>query len=239
MRTISLQITPFVETDLGFHRIVQRPCKDGDTPMLNKCQICDGTGTLPRGESCRFCGGKGQAKTIWVSRFDINLDNEEAVNQVSSILDSIDRSSHRWQLTIPLVESGGGLTNTGRATIICGIQGEKLRSFYGEPVCGGIHAHFWPHAALSVSYGHHRGNGGGTVSLVAIDRKVRHNLGVEVVDLYSFSDENIEVLSPQRCKNIPFPCAAVEAAKAKARCYHCRSAFYAEGVYARGSSGAR
>jgi hypothetical protein len=142
----------------------------------------------------------------------------------------------RWDTTVQLCEVGGGLTNTGGAQIVAGLDGQPLPSVWGRATMDGPHAVFWVHAALVVSYGHHRGDGSGTVSLVGVDRAQPYHLGVVRQLLWEWTDGEDPVQVADT--DLRFPVAAVAAARDKARTYHCRSAYYAAGRYAAGPSGA-
>lgn len=224
-------------------KIVQLPAREGQGMEL-ACQLCSGTGVLPRhGDSCRKCGGTGKARFVEALRISVDAGRiEERRAELEAILDALP-SSARVQCTIHLSERGGGLTNTGHATVIAGMHGEPLRGFGGSSRCGDDHAHFYVRSALVISYGHHRGQGCGTVTLVGVDCKARHHLGIVKTPIFKFEDgEHTEVCQEARDAgiswDIDFPVEAVKAARAKARCYHCRSAFYTADGGASGPSGA-
>jgi hypothetical protein len=235
---LNVQIVPFDSSIQrpGWTKLVQLPAREGQGEE-QPCELCKGTGKYGRHEeSCRKCAGTGRAK------FVIALRAEPAENQIeelSNLLDSIPQNDHiRIQRTIRVEESGGGMTNTGFAQIVCGLQGEKLTGFGGQARCGAPHATFYVHAALIVTYSQRRGQGSGVIQFIGIDRNAKHQLGIEKVPLWHFEDgqEELEILS-ERATGFEFPSAAVSMAQAKARCYHCRSAYYASGG-AQGPSGA-
>jgi len=89
-----------------------------------------------------------------------------------------------------------------------------------------------------VHYSQWRGDGHGTVELVGVDRQARHYIGVEQVLLARFGDEAFEVMPALRQRHLAIPCEAIDRARAKARDYHCRSAYYVASGGARGPSGA-
>ncbi len=242
---LSIQVCPAPDEVPAGAVIIQRHDPDGE-PM--PCQFCDGTGRLDkyRGEPCRKCAGSGHGKFIWAARYLIRTAGQ--IDVAVEWLDSLDQSRHRVDRTIGLAETGGGYTNTGHATIVCGLRGEPLPSVGGRAVCGGEHARFWVHAAMLIEYGHHRGQGCGDVSLVAIDRRAPQMVGIQHVRLWEFDDDLSEVVvrSPEYLRHnyeretidLEFPREAVQAAMRKSRDYHCRSAYYAAGTYAHGPSGA-
>jgi hypothetical protein len=236
---LNVQVIPYpVEADgMSWAQMVQLPAREGQGETL-PCQNCAGSGTYGQHtEPCRKCGGTGRAKFVLALRAE--PQNDEHVAELAALLDALPAET-RVQRTVRLCESGGGYTNTGHATIVCGLQGEPLVGFGGRARCDSAHAYFYVHAALVVSYGHHRGMGSGSVWLVGIDRTVRHRLGVEQVHLWRFDDgcQAIEVVTPERARDFEFPTDAVAAAQQKARCYHCRSAFFVAAGGASGPSGA-
>lgn len=177
------------------------------------------------------------------ARFDVSTNNEDEINAASELLDRVNKPDYKVQLNIPLEERGVGLSNTGHATIVCGLDGQPLVSVGGLPKCGAAHARFFVHVALVVKYSQHRGQGSGLIYFVGIDRDARHRLGVVKKKLWEFNDENSEEFvactRDGGTMTIEPPIAAVAAAKRKARDYHCRSAYYANGNSAHGSSGPR
>ena len=234
---LCVQICPAPE-DLNC-TIVQRPSTNPEDRM--PCARCQGTGRVKE-RPCKKCDGTGEGLFIWCARLYPKPSEYEEVREYLKKLGP----DYRIDVTIGLSEVGGGHTNTGHATIVCGLKGEKLPSVHGYPKCGEAHAIFWVHAALVIEYSHHRGVGEGKVKLVAVDRRVPFNVGIEEVPLWSFDDREIRVLNPKYLRHnyendtldLHFPEEAVEAAKNKARDYHCRSAYYADGYKAQGPSGA-
>lgn len=119
-------------------------------------------------------------------------------------------------------EAGGGRMNTGDATIVAGPQGEPLRPLY---IRGRGHLANGSHALFAVRPGfhviqadHHRGDFAITVyRLVALDMEAGE-AEAEVVARYDRGEW--EPPLPPHLE------AAVEAAQAKARCYHCRHVHY-------------
>lgn len=94
------------------------------------------------------------------------------------------------------------------------------------------HAIFFVFEALVVDYTHHRGVGSGRVTHV----RVGPRLAEEHVVLFRYSD--VDAITVETETPIAFPSEALAAARRKACCYHCRSAHYALGRSAQGSSGA-
>jgi hypothetical protein len=219
-------------------RVMQLRAREIDAEPT-PCLVCDGTGALRRGERCRKCGGAGSARFVSCLRLDLSPTQYPAA---IGMLDRMIADSIPWraQRTVRLAESGGGLTNTGRATIVAGLRGEPLASTGGRAACSEEHAIFYVHAAIVVSYSHHRGQGDGSISRVGVDRSARHHIGIETTELWRWSDGDpgIETTPAGLRSRLDIPEAAIEAARAKARTYHCRSAFYVASGGAAGPSGA-
>lgn len=214
---------------------------------LGECESCGGTGRMPKGDEHRKCGGTGRVRAVRAMRMNVPSDR---IDEVSAWLDqawadcTVRAIRPRVQVTVELHETGGGFTNTGSSNVICGLNGEPLPSVYGIPKCNEAHAVYYVHGAMQVVYSHARGHGGGQVNLIGIDREARHNLGIYHRPLWRFADDvlrtrSFELASPVVPTDLVFPFDAVQAAMAKARTYHCRSAFYSAGEFASGSSGAR
>ena len=115
-----------------------------------------------------------------------------------------------------ITESGGGSSNTGGATIVCGPNGERVKPlFIPRGYCNGDHAIFVAKPGMCiVSASHDRRGESVTVSkIVAI---VGENLELETIGEWEDGDGTI----PPQFND------AQEAALSKAHAYHCRSAFY-------------
>ena len=245
-RELSIQIVPAPPKEVlpGFAQIVQRPDPDADEA---ECKNCNGNGHLPRGETCRKCGGSGRGKFVFAARLNFRSNDAERVGLARKCLRNLP-GGFRIDRTVRLAESGGGWTNTGEATIVAGLRGERLPAVHGRPHCNSEHAIFWVHAALVVTYSQRRGHGEGEVRFIAIDGRAEESVGVVDVPLWKFRDGEdpvvvaAEWLAHNRERpgtDILFPAAAVAAAKAKARDYHCRRAYYVASGGAHGVSGPR
>lgn len=115
---------------------------------------------------------------------------------------------------IPCIwESGGGWTNTGDATIICGSHGQQKRAIFvrthGNLACD-------DHALIPVQVGDYVIN-------------VRHNRNSIFVDVYQIYDIDIPN-TEAKCNEIVTPPTylndAIEACKDKSNIYHCRTPKY-------------
>jgi len=121
-----------------------------------------------------------------------------------------------------LWEQGGGFSNTGRATLVAGPNGEKLRPLYvrrkGHLACED-HALFriWP-GCLVAKAGHSRRNGEEVV--VWRIEEIRGE-EAELVRLFTRKDGVWDREPPPGIR------AFAEEAARKAHCYHCRHPHWA------------
>lgn len=108
-----------------------------------------------------------------------------------------------------LWENGGGYSNTGAAQIITDDLGNSVRAIFvrrrGDLCCGN-------HALIPVREGDH---------IVTADRH-RGQVAIQVERIISIQ-EDTATLTPETA---PICYDAIEAAVAKSRDYHCRSAYY-------------
>jgi len=123
-------------------------------------------------------------------------------------------------------ECGGGMTNTGRAVIVCGPAGEKLKPVYyrrrGHLACNEHGLFILKPGYHLIFANHHRGDFHIDVQKIVslhADNEKPYAL-VELVCNFSKGEWDKE--PPEELK------PAIEAAKAKARCYHCRNLHYAK-----------
>lgn len=119
-------------------------------------------------------------------------------------------------LLIEATEHGGGYTNTGGATVVCGLSGKPLRPYYvprgGHLACG-THGYFSVPGAVVTVVGYRRSDN------VTIEehriRQVGEIAWIESKQLWSGDIHELpELFSRYQ--------AAAEAANMKANCYHCR-----------------
>lgn len=121
-----------------------------------------------------------------------------------------------------LWEQGGGASNTGSATIIAGLNGEKLTPVYingrGHLSCGS-HALFIVKEGYHViSVNHHRGDYEIEIYKITSINKEEKTANIEL--LYEYSRGEWDKEYPE------FLESALEAATDKASCYHCREVHY-------------
>ena len=125
-----------------------------------------------------------------------------------------------YRLFIDVQEQGGGLTNTGSATIVCGLTGKPLKPYYcprrGHLACG-IHAYFSVPEAVVTITGYRRDDNVTFSKHIII---VNGNLAtLKTETLWSGRIESLPNLF-SKYKN------AAKAAQEKANCYHCRCVHY-------------
>lgn len=115
-----------------------------------------------------------------------------------------------------ITENGGGMSNTGSATIVCGSNGEKIKPlFVPRGYSNGDHAIFVARPGMCIiSAGHSRQYE--TVIVKRIVKIVGDELELVIVGEWENGDGTI----PAEFE------AAQKAAMDKAHCYHCRSPFY-------------
>lgn len=121
-----------------------------------------------------------------------------------------------------LWESGGGMSNTGKATIICGKNGEKKRSVY---VRRKGHLSNGNHALVIVEIGdfvitskHHRGDF--EINVYKIKDIIKDERIAELELVYEFYNNEWQTDIPEYLKE------AVKASMDKATDYHCRDPYY-------------
>jgi hypothetical protein len=238
---LNLQVVPYTLSSCpSWARIyVARP-QPGDVTSPVSCHVCGGSGALPRrGDPCPRCAGSGTVDGIVALRADVPPDLER---DATAMARDARAASARVQWTVRLAERGGGLTNRGSATIVAGVDGAPLASMGGRAVFGAEHAVFYAHVALVVVYSQSRGDGAGEIMKVGVDTSDSERVQVSRHTYWRFRDgepdpEIAGDLEMYTRRSVAYPAAAVAAAYAKARDYHCRSAYYAIGGAA-GQSGA-
>lgn len=115
-----------------------------------------------------------------------------------------------------LSENGGGMSNTGYATIICGEDGQALKPiFIPRGYSNGEHAIFRieiGHCVINAS----RGKWGESISVERITKINDDTIKTDEIGNYENGDGNI----PGRFQT------AADAALEKSKCYHCREPHY-------------
>jgi len=123
-------------------------------------------------------------------------------------------------------EEGGGLSNTGWAIIVAGPNGERLEPIYvrrAGHLAGRQHALFVVKVGYIVvkAYHHRRDFTIKVYRIASIDLGDPENKTAEFEVLHEFSRGEWDIEPPDNLLD------AIEAARAKATCYHCRSPHYA------------
>jgi hypothetical protein len=120
-----------------------------------------------------------------------------------------------------ITENGGGMSNTGYATVICGANGQALKPlFVPRGYSNGDHAIFVVRPGETHLAHASRGKWGESVTIEKVtDIADDDILIVKTVGEYENGDGNI----PAKFE------IATDAALEKARCYHCREPHYVKG----------
>ena len=123
-------------------------------------------------------------------------------------------------LLIDLPEEGGGYTNTGSGTVVCGLTGRALHPYYvvgnGHRACG-EHAYFAvPHEVVTVT-GYRRQD---TVTILRL--RIVRNDNTACIDCDKLWSGELGDL-PDTFSQFR---VAAEAAVAKGNCYHCREVHF-------------
>lgn len=125
------------------------------------------------------------------------------------------------QFFINCSESGGGWSNTGDATIICGINGEALKPYYiptkGTLACA-EHAMFSvKNSVIEVCASHHRKDFSITISKheIVMEPKIQ----LKKTEIWSGRPEELPVMFERFSQ-------AMKAACEKATDYHCRTPYF-------------
>ena len=123
-------------------------------------------------------------------------------------------------LYLDVAEHGGGMTNTGDGTVVCGLSGKALHPYYrprGGNLSCGTHAYFSVSNAVVTVTGYRK-----DANIKIQEHKiVRDGIVVDIKSEELWSGE-LEVL-PDLFSRFR---AAAEAAHEKANCYHCRCVHY-------------
>jgi len=116
-------------------------------------------------------------------------------------------------------ESGGGYTNTGRATIITSAQGKKLQAVYtrrsGMLACENHALFVVDHNHVIIMVSHHRADF--RIKIYQIVGLDLHSKKASLALRNEYSMGEWDIAPPATLND------AIAAAKDKALCYHCRS----------------
>lgn len=136
-----------------------------------------------------------------------------------------------YQLFVEVSENGSGATNTGYATIVCGLKGQPLKPYRLDHKCGGDHAQFALYDSFVTVYGSRRRDDYEIVikqyqfepeNKLTIENKkviVERFARLKEEQLWKGVLEELPVLFGQ------FEDAA-NAALIKTNCYHCKEAHF-------------
>lgn len=117
-----------------------------------------------------------------------------------------------------ITENGGGMTNTGYATIVCGPQGQALKPlFIPRGYSNSDHAIFVVKPGLTHLIHSSIGKWGESCQVkIVTEINDQDEIKTETVAEYENGDGNIPSIFQ----------AAANAALTKAKCYHCREAHF-------------
>ncbi|GIW60028.1 MAG: hypothetical protein KatS3mg087_1094 [Patescibacteria group bacterium] len=206
---------------------------DQETTVYN-CPECSKS-THTRGSRCKLCGGRKHGRFVQGFRGKVTPDRVKEAQQFLEALSGAPGLEVKKR--VKLMETGGGLTNTGDAVVCCGPYGQRLFSVGGFPYCGNPHAIFYVTNALTIAYAHARRVGSGVIYYVEVPQddwrvierplwKFQVGDQVDGEQVFEAIKEIPEGLQP--------PLRAVRAAIGKANHYHCRDSHYSVGTVAQG-----
>lgn len=119
-----------------------------------------------------------------------------------------------------ITENGGGMTNTGYCTVICGANGEALKPlFVPRGYSNGDHAIFIARPGMHLVDAS-CDRGGESVTVERINAIGTENDPDELVTETIYEYENGDGNIPAKFQSV------VNAALEKANCYHCRESHY-------------
>lgn len=210
----------------GIHEAAARSGLDGlrATWIIDRrgttrpCYICNGKGMVGT-DTCRTCGGQKETRQIEVVRLDTTPTCPEPIRQW---VNECTQNGFHVNVCIRAAETGGGYTNTGRATIICGVGGEPLPAKKGQRIVNGEHAVFYTPQCIQVVIHRHHGQYRGRADYLTTTLP---DLSIHSQTIWEWSNEN-EPSKILNTPNIPFPGDAAAAALRKSYHYHCRCAYY-------------
>lgn len=151
----------------------------------------------------------------------VELERNQSHTDLYHVPDEI--QSHEYVLLIEATEHGGGMTNTGSATVVCGSSGKKLRPYYvPKGHSNSTHAYFSVPGSIITVTGY-RKDDNVTIMEHKIEIKGAYGEFAEIKTSDVWSGE-VGVLPNLYSRYQD----AAEAAHGKANCYHCRHVHYAE-----------
>jgi hypothetical protein len=205
-------------------KLIAELCQRGDPGgEEGPCTLCGGTGFLPRyKDPCLRCRGAGKVRAAYFVRINFEADEEKRLAVVEALTWAL-ALGKKTKALVRLVEEGGSGRDEGKATVICGLRGEKMQPQRGWASPNGEHAVFWLSRGLRVTYAFDSlVDGAGTVDIVEVDP----NLNLRVTWAWSFFRRTPEgtgsVVQTLPNIHLRFPEEAVRAVIRKARTPNCR-----------------
>jgi len=166
--------------------------------------------------------GKGLVAKLVKGAVVVELPKQKKERWDEEDVFEIPAEARAAKLFLDVSEHGGGATNTGSGTVVCGLSGKRLRPYYvprGGHLAGGTHAYFSvPEAVITVT-GYRRDEN----ITICEHRIVTSGITAQIVTKELWSGE-MEFL-PGTFKRYQ---EAAEAAYRKGNCYHCRCVHFAE-----------
>jgi hypothetical protein len=216
-------------------RFTTVPVKDKRFAKLafdENCNFCAVNGPSAKSK-CKYCGGTGFCKVVSAARIRYNPNNLSHLDALTDFLYKHESLVlNRYTTTVELKEFGGlDKDGTGRAVVVCGTHGEKLRCAYSGSQPNGVHAVFYVTIALVVDDRYKNDKHVGNVSLVAVERlrkDQKFRLSKIFRPLFKFYSSNGGAIDYDEMTNtkIEFPGEAVKAAMQKAMTPDCTTSFY-------------
>ncbi|MDD3487516.1 MAG: hypothetical protein PHF35_04050 [Candidatus Moranbacteria bacterium] len=122
-------------------------------------------------------------------------------------------------LFIDVAEEGGGMTNTGSGTVVCGLSGKALRPYYvPKGYCNADHAYFSVPGSVITITGYRRDD-----NVTIREHKIVREGNMARIDTEVLWEGELEFLPNLYGRYRE----AAEAAHRKGNCYHCRCVHYA------------
>ena len=124
-------------------------------------------------------------------------------------------------LLIDVTENGGGMTNTGSGTVVCGLSGKALHPYRlprGGHLSCGTHAYFSVPKAVVTVTGYRRDD-----NITIEEHRIIRDGNIARIESKKLWFGALEVL-PEMFNRFQ---AAAEAASEKGNCYHCRCVHFA------------
>jgi len=150
-----------------------------------------------------------------------------APDWIKNVMDILRNRDVEFYFRLSESESGGGMTNTGSATIPVNKNGDQLKGFYTRKLSNGEGYKAFGNPIVVVCASHHRRDFSFNITLYYIDKEGN----VETRELWRFAGSVDAIITSDELENIvPMKCdkfiPALRAAMEMATCYHCRETHF-------------